>query len=187
MSKIDFTDLLYNTSATFSFLYFFRDTFSSLFSFLLFFFHSSFCFFTFLIFFPAILFVFFSFSISPLSLFFLSPLFYSHSLPHSLFPYSLHLFFLSSHSFSLSLFSFILLLLFCIFSSFCSFFFLSSSYFFFIIQRVKADVIPCPHQPPTRGDNTVLIAQGGTATPGATKQFLPLDRVLRELYIYIYI
>ena len=58
--------------------------------------------------------------------------------------------------------------------------------FFFIIQRVKARAIPCPHQPPTRGDNTVSVAQGGTATPGATKQLLPPDRVLRELYIYIY-
>ena len=48
-------------------------------------------------------------------------------------------------------------------------------------------MIPCPHQPPTRGDNTVSVAQGGTATPGATKQLLPPDRVLRELYIYIYI
>ena len=55
--------------------------------------------------------------------------------------------------------------------------------FFFIIQRVKARAIPCPHQPPTRGDNTVSVAQGGT---GATKQLLPKDRVLRELYKYIY-
>ena len=59
--------------------------------------------------------------------------------------------------------------------------------FFFIIQRVKARVIPCPHPPPTRGDNTVSVAQGGTATPGATKQLLPPNRVLKELYIYIYI
>ena len=59
--------------------------------------------------------------------------------------------------------------------------------FFFIIQRVKARAIPCPHQPPSRGDNTVLVAQGDTATPGATKQLLPPDRVLRELYIYMYI
>ena len=58
--------------------------------------------------------------------------------------------------------------------------------FFFIIQRVKARAIPCPHQPPARGDNTLLVAQVGTATPGATKQLLPPDRVLRELYIYIY-
>ena len=56
----------------------------------------------------------------------------------------------------------------------------------FIIQRVKARAIPCPHQPPIRGDNTVSVAQGGTATPGATKQLLPPDRVLKELYIYIY-
>ena len=36
------------------------------------------------------------------------------------------------------------------------------------------------------GDNTVSVAQGGTATPGTTKQLLSLDRVLRELYIHIY-
>ena len=50
---------------------------------------------------------------------------------------------------------------------------------------MKARAIPCPHQPPTMGDNTVSIAQGGTATPVATKQLLPPDSVLRELYIYI--
>ena len=61
-----------------------------------------------------------------------------------------------------------------------------TKFFFFIIQRVKARVILCPHQLPTRGDNTVSVAQGGTATPGVTKQLLPLDRVLRDLYIYIY-
>ena len=49
---------------------------------------------------------------------------------------------------------------------------------------MKARAIPCPHQPPTRGDNTVSVSQNGTATPGATKQLLPQDRVLRELYIY---
>ena len=59
--------------------------------------------------------------------------------------------------------------------------------FFFIIQRVKARMIPCLHQPPTRSDKTVLVAQGGTATPGATKQLLPPDRLLRDLYIYVYI
>ena len=58
---------------------------------------------------------------------------------------------------------------------------------FFIIQRVKARAIPCPHQPPTRADNTVWVAQGGTVNPCATKQLLPPDRVLRELYIYIYL
>ena len=59
-------------------------------------------------------------------------------------------------------------------------------YIFCIIQRVKARAIPCLHQPPTRGDNTVSVAQGSTATPGATKQYLPPDRDWKELYIYIY-
>ena len=59
--------------------------------------------------------------------------------------------------------------------------------FFFIIQRVKARAIPCSHRPPSRGDNTVSVAQGSTATLGATKQLLPPDRVLRESYVYIYI
>ena len=57
---------------------------------------------------------------------------------------------------------------------------------FFIIQCVKARAIPCPLQPPTRSDNTVSVAQGGTATPGATKQLLPPNRVLRKLYVYIH-
>ena len=53
---------------------------------------------------------------------------------------------------------------------------------------MKARAIPCPHQPPSRSDNTVSVAKGGTATatPGATKQLLPPDRVL-YIYIYIYI
>ena len=73
---------------------------------------------------------------------------------------------------------------------------------FFIVQRVKARAIPCPHQPPTRGDNIVLVAQGITATPGTTKQLLPPDRVFKRIiyinthththththtYIYVYI
>ena len=45
-----------------------------------------------------------------------------------------------------------------------------------MIQRVKARAIPCPHQPPSRGDNIVSVGQGGTATPGPTKQHLPPDR-----------
>ena len=35
-----------------------------------------------------------------------------------------------------------------------------------------------------QGDNTVLVAEGSTATPGATKQLLPPDRVFK-IYIYI--
>ena len=34
--------------------------------------------------------------------------------------------------------------------------------FFFFIICVKACMIPCAHQPPTRGDNTVSVAQGRT-------------------------
>ena len=41
------------------------------------------------------------------------------------------------------------------------------------MKHVKARAIPCPHQLPTRGDNTVLVAHGGTATLGATKQLFP--------------
>ena len=31
-----------------------------------------------------------------------------------------------------------------------------------------------------QGDNTVSVAQGGTATPGATEQLLPPDRVFER-------
>ena len=57
------------------------------------------------------------------------------------------------------------------------------SYIFFIIiiQRVKARAIPCPHQPLTSGDNTVSVAEGGTAIPGATKHLLPPDRVFKGI------
>ena len=38
-----------------------------------------------------------------------------------------------------------------------------------------------------QGDNTVSVAQGGTATPGATKQLLPPDRVFkRNIYLYVH-
>ena len=38
-----------------------------------------------------------------------------------------------------------------------------------------------------QGDNTVSVAQGGTATPGANKQLLPPDRVFkRNIYLYIH-
>ena len=53
-------------------------------------------------------------------------------------------------------------------------------YIFFFIIRVKACAIPCHHQLQTRGDNTVSVPQGGTATPGATKQLFPLDKALRD-------
>ena len=53
---------------------------------------------------------------------------------------------------------------------------------FFIIQRVKPCTIPCRHQPPTRGDNTASVAQGGTASPGAIKQLLPPDKIFKRKY-----
>ena len=38
-----------------------------------------------------------------------------------------------------------------------------------------------------QGDNTVSIAHGGTATPGATEQLLPPDRVFkRNIYLCIH-
>ena len=49
---------------------------------------------------------------------------------------------------------------------------------------MKARAIPYPHQPLSRGDNTVSVAQGGTATPGTTKQLLLPDRVFKRI-IYI--
>ena len=60
--------------------------------------------------------------------------------------------------------------------------------FFFIIQHVKAYAIPCPHQPPTRGDNTVLVAQGWVLPLLALpRSFCYQTGYLKELYIYIYI
>ena len=49
-----------------------------------------------------------------------------------------------------------------------------------------------PSSAANQGDNTVSVAQGGTATPGTTKQLLLLVRVFKRniylcLYIYIYI
>ena len=61
-------------------------------------------------------------------------------------------------------------------------------YLFLIIQCVKALVISYSHQLPTRGDNTVSVVRGSTATPGTTKQLLLLDRVFKRIiYIYIYV
>ena len=66
----------------------------------------------------------------------------------------------------------------------CGFLMLNLVYtFIFIIQRVKARAISCPHQPEIRSDNTVSVTQGGTATPGSTKQLL--TGYSKELYIYV--
>ena len=42
-----------------------------------------------------------------------------------------------------------------------------------------------PSSAANQGNNTVLVTQGSTATPGTTKQLLPLDRILKEIYIYM--
>ena len=75
----------------------------------------------------------------------------------------------------------------CIYIYMYMFVYIYTCLYFFSSYNVKARAIPCPHQPPSRGDNTVSVAQGGTAILGATKQLLQPDRVLRESYIYIYI
>ena len=48
---------------------------------------------------------------------------------------------------------------------------------FFLFQRVQARAIPCSHQPPTRGDNTVSITQGGTTIVSYLKPILGLFSV----------
>ena len=65
-----------------------------------------------------------------------------------------------SHSFCLPILSFIFMYKVCL--SVCL-----SIYIYIYITSSAAN----------QGDNTVSVAQGGTATPGATKQFLPTDRV----------
>ena len=51
-------------------------------------------------------------------------------------------------------------------------------FFFFIMQHVKVCAIPSSAA--NQGDNPVSVAQGGTATPGTTKQLLPPDRVFKK-------
>ena len=58
--------------------------------------------------------------------------------------------------------------------------------FFFHHRSVKARAIACPHQPPTRGDNAVSLAQGSTITPGATKQLLLPDKVFKRIIYNIH-
>ena len=73
-------------------------------------------------------------------------------------------------------------------------------YIYIYIHHVKAHAIHCLHQPPTSVINTVSVAQGGTATPGATTGQRETERELIEsvpsthlendyddIYIYIYI
>ena len=43
----------------------------------------------------------------------------------------------------------------------------------FIIQQMKTHTIPCPHQPPTRGNATVSVV----LPPWRHQQLLPPDKV----------
>ena len=52
--------------------------------------------------------------------------------------------------------------------------------FFHVLSDLPKPTIPLSLYIYIWGDNTVSVAQGGTATPGATKRLLPPDRVLRE-------
>ena len=59
--------------------------------------------------------------------------------------------------------------------------------FFFYHTTCESTCNTLPSSAANQADNTVLVAQGCTATSGTTKQLLPLDRVFkRNIYIYIY-
>ena len=60
-------------------------------------------------------------------------------------------------------------------------------YIFFHHTTCKSTCDTLSSSAANQGDNTVSVAQGGTATPGATKQLLPPDRVFkRNIYLYIH-
>ena len=49
-------------------------------------------------------------------------------------------------------------------------------------------MIPCPHQPPNRGDNTVSVAQGGTLYSWRYQAAFATGQGINSIiYIYIYI
>ena len=54
-------------------------------------------------------------------------------------------------------------------------------YFFFDHITCKSTCDTLPSSAANQGDNTVLLAQGGTATPGATNKLLPPVRESKEL------
>ena len=58
-------------------------------------------------------------------------------------------------------------------------------YIFFIIQRVKARAITCPHQTPTRGDNTISV---GYLRPNHLYTHTDTHtHTHTHIYIYIYV
>ena len=60
-------------------------------------------------------------------------------------------------------------------------------YFYFFFHRTTSESTcdTLTSSAAKQGDNTVSVTQGGTATPGVTKQLLPADRVSkRNIYLY---
>ena len=57
----------------------------------------------------------------------------------------------------------------------------------FIIQRVKARAIPCPHQPPSRGDNSFGSSRRYCHPWRYQAAFATGQGIKRIIYIYIYI
>ena len=62
-----------------------------------------------------------------------------------------------------------------------------SSFFFFHHTTCESTCDTLASSAANQADNTVSVAQGGTATPGATEQLLPPDRVFkRNIYLCIH-
>ena len=60
-------------------------------------------------------------------------------------------------------------------------------YIFFFHHTCESTCDTLASSAANQGDNTVSVAQGGTATPGATEQLLPSDRVFkRNIYLCIH-
>ena len=64
---------------------------------------------------------------------------------------------------------------------------LSTFFFFFHHTTCESTCDTLASSAANQGDNTVSVAQVGTATPGATEQLLPLDRIFkRNIYLCIH-
>ena len=60
-------------------------------------------------------------------------------------------------------------------------------YFFFFYTTCESMCDILASSAANQGDNAVLVAQGSTATPGATEQLLSPDRVFkRNIYLCIH-
>ena len=65
---------------------------------------------------------------------------------------------------------------------------LVDKYFFFFHHTTRESMCDTlSSSAANQGDNTVSVAQGGTATPCTTKQLLPSDRVFKKkIYIFFF-